>query len=128
MTAWLRRLLGSADAGNKLPGSLPADPGADCLHDLDDTFSSEMYVQLLLELPAHRRDIAESWQAGDQQQLRSCVHRLLGAVVYCDAPVLESALRELRSALHSGDAASIALQHANALEVIDATLSCSGYR
>jgi HPt (histidine-containing phosphotransfer) domain-containing protein len=119
MTAWLRRMLGHAGAGDSLPGSLPADPGEDYLHDFEDTFSSEMFVQLLLELPAHRRDIAASWQAGDLQRLRSCVHRLLGAVVYCDAPELESALRELRSALHSGDASRIALQHAHALEVID---------
>ncbi len=128
MTAWLRRLLGRAGAGDQLQGSLHADPGEDCLHDLENTFSSEMFVQLLLELPAHRRDIAESWQAGDLVQLRSHVHRLLGAVVYCDAPELEAALRELRSALHSSDAASIALQHARALEVIDASLGRSGCR
>jgi HPt (histidine-containing phosphotransfer) domain-containing protein len=94
----------------------------------DENFRSEMFVQLLLELPAHRRDIADAWQAGDVQRLRSCVHRLLGATVYCDAPQLEAALRELRSALHSEDAAGIALQHAHALDVIDTTLNCSGCR
>ncbi len=95
---------------------------------MDDDFSSEMFVELLLELPAHRRDIVDYWKAGDLQRLRSCVHRLLGAVVYCDAPELEEALRELRRALHSRDAAGIALQHARTLAVIDATLSGSGCR
>jgi HPt (histidine-containing phosphotransfer) domain-containing protein len=95
---------------------------------LDDDFSSEMFVKLLLELPAHRRDIVESWKAGDLQRLRSCVHRLLGATVYCAAPELEDALRELRRALHSGDAAGIARQHIRTLAVIDTTLNGSGCR
>jgi HPt (histidine-containing phosphotransfer) domain-containing protein len=128
ITAWMRRVLGRAGTLNNTQGSLQAAPG-ELPHDAADAnFSSEMFVQLLLELPAHRRDIAVSWQAGDLQRLRSCVHRLLGAVVYCDAPELEDALRELRRALHSGDAAGIALQHARALAVIDITLSGSGYR
>ena len=37
--------------------------------DPEDDFSNELFVRLLLELPAHRRDIAESWQAGDLQRL-----------------------------------------------------------
>jgi hypothetical protein len=85
-----------------------------------------MFVQLLLELPAHRHDIAASWQSGDRQRLQNSVHRLLGATVYCDAPELENVLRALRRTLHSGDDSSIARQHARTLEVIDSTLSCSG--
>jgi HPt (histidine-containing phosphotransfer) domain-containing protein len=124
----IQRMLGRAGTGSSLPGSLQAASGKPPPIEADENFSSEMFVQLLLELPAHRRDIAESWQAGDLLRLRSCVHRLLGATVYCDAPQLEAALRELRSALHSGDAAGIALQHARALDVIDTTLNCSGCR
>jgi HPt (histidine-containing phosphotransfer) domain-containing protein len=121
-------MLGRAGTGSKPPDSLQAAPGEHPPLEADENFSSEMFVQLLLELPAHRRDIAESWRAGDLQRLRSCVHRLLGATVYCEAPELEEALRELRRALHSGDSSSIALQHAHALEAIDTALSCSGYR
>ena len=128
MTGWLRRMLGRIATGSEQPGAPHTDPDGDYLYDLENTFSNEMFMQLLLELPEHRREIALSWQDGDQQQLRSCVHRLLGAVVYCEAPELESALRELRSALHSGDTTSIAQQHANTLEVIDIYLGQSGRR
>jgi hypothetical protein len=126
--ARMRRALDRAGTGNNAQDSLQSSPVEYPSRDLDDEFSSEMFVQLLLELPVHRRAIAESWQAGDLQQLRSCVHQLLGAVVYCDAPELENALRELRCALHTGDTSGIALQHARALDVIDTTLSYSGYR
>jgi HPt (histidine-containing phosphotransfer) domain-containing protein len=125
ISALIRRMLGRAVTDGNLPASLQAAPGEHPPLEADENFSSEMFVQLLLELPTHRRDIAESWQAGDLQGLRSCVHRLLGATVYCEAPELEEALRELRRALHSGDPSSIALQHAHVLESIDASLSCS---
>jgi HPt (histidine-containing phosphotransfer) domain-containing protein len=128
ITTWMRRALDRAGTGSNAQDSLQAIPGGNPHCDRDDDFSSEMFVQLLLELPAHRRDIADSWQAGDLQRLRSCVHRLLGAVVYCDAAELEAALRGLRRALHSGDGAGIALQHAHTLKVIDTTLRCSGCR
>jgi len=128
VTAWMRRALGRDGSGSSVQDSLQAAPGEQPAHETDDNFSSEMFVQLLLELPAHRRDIAESWRVGDRQRLRSCVHRLLGATVYCDAPQLEAALRDLRRALHTGDAAGIARQHAQTLEVIDTTLNCSGCR
>jgi HPt (histidine-containing phosphotransfer) domain-containing protein len=127
ISALIRRMLGRAVTDGNLPASLQAAPGEHPPLEADENFSSEMFVQLLLELPTHRRDIAESWQAGDLQGLRSCVHRLLGATVYCDAPELEEALRELRRALQSGDTSRIALQHAYALEAIDTALSCSGY-
>jgi HPt (histidine-containing phosphotransfer) domain-containing protein len=123
----IQRMLGRVGTGSVLPGSLQAAAGEPPALETDENFSSEMFVQLLLELPAHRCDIAESWQAGDLLRLRSCVHRLLGATVYCDAPELEEALRELRRALHSGDTSSIAQQHAYALEAIDTALNCSGY-
>jgi HPt (histidine-containing phosphotransfer) domain-containing protein len=128
ISTWIRRRLGWGGAGRDLRGSPHGVPGKHHPCEITESFSSEMFVQLLLELPAHRRDMAESWQAGDLQHLRSCVHRLLGATVYCDAPRLEGALRELRRALHSGNASSIATQHAHALDVIDATLSSSGCR
>jgi Hpt domain len=127
ITAWMRRALGLVGTSGNAQDSLQSAPGEHPAHDMDGDFCSEMFVQLLLELPAHRRDIAESWQVGDLPRLRSCVHRLLGAVVYCDAPELEEALRELHRALHSGDTSDIALQHARALAVIDTTLSGSGY-
>ena len=94
--------------------------------DTEDDFSNEMFVKLLLELPVHRRDIVESWRAGNLQRMRNCVHRLLGATVYCPAPELEDALRNLRRALQTGDTADIERQHARTLAVIDTTLGNSG--
>jgi HPt (histidine-containing phosphotransfer) domain-containing protein len=123
----IRRMLGRGGKRSDLPVSLQAAPVEHPPMEADENFRSEMFVQLLLELPAHRRDIADAWQAGDVQRLRSCVHRLLGATVYCDAPQLEEALRELRRALHSGDTSRITRQHARALEAIDTALSSSGY-
>jgi HPt (histidine-containing phosphotransfer) domain-containing protein len=128
ITAWMRRSLDRSGTGSNAQNHLQAMTEEHPPGDLDDDFSGEMFVQLLLELPAHRRDIAESWHAGDLQRLRSCVHQLLGAVVYCEAPELEDPLRELRQALQAGDAASIALQHTRTLEVIDTILSRSGCR
>jgi len=127
ITDWMRRALGLAGTPGNAQDPRQSVAGEHPARDMDDNFCSEMFVQLLLELPAHRRDIAESWQAGDLKRLRSCVHRLLGAVVYCDAPEMEESLRELRHALRSGNTAGIALQHARTLAVIDATLSGSGY-
>ncbi len=128
ISALIRRMLGRASTESNLPVSLQAVPAEHPPLEADENFSSEMFVQLLLELPVHRRDISESWQAGDLQRLRRCVHRLLGATVYCDSPELEEALRELRRALHSGEPSGIALQHARALEAIDTALNCSGYQ
>ncbi|HYQ71322.1 MAG TPA: Hpt domain-containing protein [Gammaproteobacteria bacterium] len=128
ITVLIRRLLGRPCTENDMPGPGQAAPGDPPLLETDENFSHEMFVQLLLELPVHRRDIAVSWQAGDLQRLRNCVHRLLGATVYCAAPELEEALRNLRRALHTQDGADIAWQHARTLAVIDTTLNGCGHR
>jgi hypothetical protein len=126
-SALIRRLLGRPDTGNNLRASRQIAAGVeDATVDTEDDFPNEMYVKLLLELPAHRRDLLAYGQAGDLQRLRDCVHRLLGATVYCAAPELEDALRDLRSALHTGNSASISQQHARTLSVIDTTLGKSG--
>jgi len=92
------------------------------------SFSNEVFTELLIELPAHRRQILRTWEAGDLNTLRSVLHKLLGAVVYCDAPELEEALRELRLALKTEDQHTIDVYHERALNVIDSTLRYSGYR
>lgn len=126
-SALIRRLLGRPGTGNNARGSRQAAAGEeDAFLDTEDGFSNEMFVKLLLELPAHRREIVEALQAGDLQRLRNCVHRLLGATVYCAAPELEDALRDLRRALHTGDSARISQQQARTLSVIDTTLRNSG--
>jgi len=86
------------------------------------SFSDEIFAELLTELPVHRRQILHAWEAGDLDTLGSSVHKLLGAVVYCDAPELEEALRELQQALKAEDQHTIDVCHEQALEAIDSTL------
>ncbi|MEN8204410.1 MAG: Hpt domain-containing protein [Pseudomonadota bacterium] len=92
------------------------------------SFSGELFAELLIELPVHRRQILRAWEAGDLDTLRQAVHKLLGAVAYCDAPELEEAIRELRLALKTEDQHTIDVYHERALNVIDGTLRYSGYR
>ena len=92
------------------------------------SFSGEIFAELLTELPVHRRQILRAWKAGDLNTLRSAAHKLLGAVAYCDAPELEESLRELRLALKTEDQHTINIYHERALNVIDSTLRYSGYR
>ncbi|RLA04705.1 MAG: hypothetical protein DRQ45_00235 [Gammaproteobacteria bacterium] len=88
-------------------------------------FSSELFIELLTELPTHRRQILHAWEAGDLDTLGSAVHKLLGAVVYCYAPELEEALRELRLALKTGDQHTIDVYHERAINALDSTLRYS---
>ena len=88
-------------------------------------FSSELFIELLTELPTHRRQILHAWEAGDLDTLRSAVHKLLGAVVYCNAPELEEALRELRLALKTEDQHTIDVYHERAINALDSTLRYS---
>ena len=88
-------------------------------------FSSELFIELLTELPTHRRQILHAWEAGDLDTLRSAVHKLLGAVVYCNAPELEEALRELRLALKTEDQHTIDAYHERAINALDSTLRYS---
>ena len=92
------------------------------------SFSSELFAELLIELPVHRRQIVRAGEAGELETLRSVVHKLLGAVAYCDAPELEEALRELRLAIKTGEQQTIDVYQERAINVIDSTLRYSGYR
>lgn len=92
------------------------------------SFSAELFAELLTELPAHRQQLVRAREDGDMATLGSTVHKLLGAVAYCDAPELEDALRELRLALKTGEQHTIGIYQQRALNVIDSTLRYSGYR
>lgn len=92
------------------------------------SFSGEVFAELLIELPMHRRCIAAAHETGDMDALRNAVHQLLGAVAYCDAPELEEALRELQQALKTGEQHNIDICHERAINVLDSTLVYSGYR
>ena len=109
------------------------EPGADSgehlqLRQINRKFSSEMFAQLLLELPAHRRTMQAAYTSGNERQLDECVHKLLGGIAYCDAPELEGSLRELRRVLGTGNRDTIDIYFDRAINTIDHTLGASGYR
>jgi HPt (histidine-containing phosphotransfer) domain-containing protein len=81
----------------------PAEPAAESAEPHRETLGSIILAQLLLELPEHHRDCSTAWQANDLEQLGRCIHKLSGAVAYCDLPDLSAALAGLRQALQSTD-------------------------
>jgi HPt (histidine-containing phosphotransfer) domain-containing protein len=90
--------------------------------------ASELFARLLLELPAHRRELHSALRTGDQERLARAAHKLLGAVVYCNLPELAEALRELKRMTESGDATRTGPALDKVLRQIDELLACSGYR
>jgi len=93
---------------------------------LTRTLSSELFAQLLLELPAYRADLSRFYRTGDIEHMASCTHKMLGAVVYCDAPELLYRLSGLQQALRTGDTPSIDNHYTRAINIIDKTLADSG--
>lgn len=91
------------------------------------SFSSELFAELLIELPEHQREFSQAYQSGDLQSLKNHAHKLLGAVVYCDAPELEAALRALQQTLATNPD-TIDPCYTRLINTINNTLSCSGYR
>jgi hypothetical protein len=91
------------------------------------SFSSELFAELLIELPEHRNKISQAYEAENMQDLGNNVHQLLGAIVYCDAPELEVALRSLHRALATADQDRIEACYLRALNTINSTLSYSGF-
>lgn len=117
-------------AGATGPQTLATVPGRDDERQPDAInrkFSREMFARLLIELPAHRQAMSTAYAAGNQRRLRDCVHQLLGAAAYCDAPELEDGLRELHLALKTEHPPGIDGRFQHAIGVIDSTLASSGY-
>ena len=92
------------------------------------SFQRELFAELLIELPMHRRRLSAAHENGDMNTLGNAVHQLLGAVAYCEAPELEAALRELQLALKTREQHSIDIYHERAINVLDSILVYSGYR
>jgi len=91
------------------------------------SFANEMLAELLIELPDYQGEISQAYQTGDRQGLRDHVHRLLGAVAYCEAPELESALRTLHSSLATDETDRIDSAYVQARSAIDNVLRYSGH-
>lgn len=127
MLNFCRRVLTPAGPGPGLPGEPPPvyDPELDRL---EQRFSNEMFARLLLELPARRGELDTAYRSGDFRRLGRTVHQLIGATAYCAAPELDSALRELRLALQTGEHDRIERHFIQAINQIDNTLRDSGSR
>lgn len=115
--------------GPQTPAAAPDERADELRLDvLSRKFSREVFAQLLVELPAHRRVMHEARTTGNYRRLRDCIHQMLGATAYCDTPELEAGLRELHLALKTGHDPSIERRFRHAVRVIDSTLDSSGYR
>ena len=84
---FLSRLLGEPE--DTLPGGPASLSRETNLGAANRRFTKEMFARLLTELPAHRRLLVEAHTACDDPRLRAGVHKLLGAVAYCDARMVE---------------------------------------
>jgi len=118
-----------ADRPLKPKDDLPELPGEDLhLSAAAQSFCSDLFAELLLELPAQRRVMQEFYARDDYNGLSNSVHQLLGAAAYCNAAELEIGLRELRLALKTGERETIDLYYSRAINVINSTLRYSGCR
>jgi HPt (histidine-containing phosphotransfer) domain-containing protein len=121
-----------ADRQTPDTGSMPGLPDhALAMDKRRQAFSGEMFAELLIELPDFQKKISQAWQAGDRHSLRGHLHQLLGAVAYCDAPELETALRKFHQAIKTetpDTPDSIDACYTHAFSAINSTLHHSGYR
>ena len=116
----------TAAAASKLSGLAEGEAIPDSYR---QSFSSELFAELLIELPDFQQKFSHTYRSGDLPALGNHVHRLLGAVAYCDAPELETALRRLRRAIIADNADSTDNIDSCYLQVnhlIDSTLQDSG--
>ena len=112
----------------QLQDDLPELPAEDLqLTRNASSFCSDLFAELLIELPAHRRIMKQCHARDDYNGLGNSVHQLLGAAAYCDAAELETGLRELRLALKTGERQTIDLYYSRAINIINSTLRVSGY-
>ncbi len=94
-----------------------------------ESFSGELFAELLIELPDTQQKLSHAHRNGDLQALGNHVHRLLGAIAYCDTPELETALRKLRRAIIENNADNtdnIDTCYIRVRQFIDSTLEDSG--
>jgi HPt (histidine-containing phosphotransfer) domain-containing protein len=92
----------------------------------DARLAGELLALLLAELPDHRRALLATFESNEPERLAACTHKLLGAVVYCDLPLLSAALRELRQVCGDGDRAHVRRALHRTIRAVDDVLAGSG--
>jgi len=131
MRRFILKLRQAAGSPPSLPETAPAQvhagpPGKDAPEDLSEKLSREMLASLVLELPEHREALTRAYHGNDHEALADGVHKLLGAVAYCDLPELNASLRNLRGAAIAGESALMRQYHQQTLFAIDEILSRCG--
>lgn len=101
---------------NPAPGTPEEDPR---LESLGRQFSSDLQSGLLEAMPDYRREIAQAHAQGDIAAMRTLVHRILGAAVYCELASLEDDLRDLQLALRSQDRFTIEAGYSRLVATMD---------
>jgi two-component system sensor histidine kinase BarA len=66
------------------------------------TVQHQLTQVLIDSLEQTRRDIKTTWEADDLFQLQEIIHKLHGAVCYCDLPQLKAAVQHLENLLKKG--------------------------
>ena len=101
---------------NPAPGAAEEDLR---LQALGRQFRSELQSRLLKAMPGYRREIAQAHAQGDIAAMRTLVHRILGAAVYCELAGLEDDLRDLQLALRSQDRFTIEAGYSRLVVTMD---------
>jgi hypothetical protein len=86
----------------------------------------EILGLLVTELPDHLDVIMYHFNQQDYISLEHRVHKLLGAIVYCDLSTLEQNLRNLRTAIQQRDNTAIARHIDYTTDSINAILESFG--
>lgn len=86
----------------------------------------EILELLVAELPTHLDAITCHFNQQDYIGLDDKVHKLLGAIVYCDLSTLEQNLRNLRTAIQQRDITAIAQHIDYTTDSINAILESFG--
>jgi HPt (histidine-containing phosphotransfer) domain-containing protein len=133
-TSTLRWLIATEETTLEASGILTARttrnvsrPGA-AAGTVSDRFASQLYANLLKELPLHRQAFTTAWLADDRQALADCTHRLAGAVAYCNLPELGAALDDLENAIRRDDEQVLPRTYNRASREIDELLESCGLR
>ncbi len=86
----------------------------------------EILGLLVTELPDHLNAITYHFNQQDYISLEHRVHKLLGAIVYCDLSALEQNLRNLRTVIQQRDNTAIAHHIDYTTDSINAILESFG--
>jgi two-component system sensor histidine kinase BarA len=66
---------------------------------MKNNFEDEILSLLIKMLPAELKNLKSAYDNQEYEELRRLIHKLRGALCYCDAPLLRQAATQLESSL-----------------------------